>query len=41
MKIVKSTFSKNHELTKENETLKEQVQQQSRHEIDNDWDFSR
>lgn len=29
MEIVKSTFSKNHELTKENETLKEQVQQQA------------
>lgn len=45
MEVVKSTFSKNDELAKENEALKEQVQQQkvkeSTHEINNDWDFSR
>lgn len=45
MEVVKSTFSKNDELAKENEALKEQVQQQkvkeSTHEINNDWNFSR
>jgi hypothetical protein len=45
LEVVKSTFIKNNELTKENETLKKQVQQQKTqqpaHEINNDWDFSR